>query len=392
MLKLQNRATQTRTLNRLTELRARRLDKPGRHADGGGLYLDVGGSGNKHWCFIFTRDGRRRELGLGPYPAVALSAAREKAQECRAALHGGKDPAAVREAAKEALTLADCIAKYVKLQPQWSESTHRQWRPHRVVVPALLPKSVAAISKADVVEMLKARTPVMRPRVQKQLERIFDWAIERGFRADPNPVPRKLRDYFEARPRTKNHPAMPWADLPQFLRELRACSDLPAACLELQILCCLRPRETRLARWAEVDFENALWTVPASRMKGRAQHRVPLSQPALTLLRRLWEWRASELIFPPVTGSAMCAEAVAARIPRDRFLTPTGVPGHAHGFRASFSMWCADHSIDRDVREKCLAHKEKDKTVEAYQQSDLLDLRRPVMEKWAAFLGGGDAA
>jgi integrase len=202
------------------------------------------------------------------------------------------------------------------------------------------------------------------PARQKQLERIFDWAIERGFRADPNPVPRKLRDYFEAkRPRTANHPAMPWADLPQFLQELRARSDLPAACLELQILCCTRPRETRLARWGEVDFENALWTVPASRMKSRVQHRCPLSQPALALLRRLWEWRASELIFPPVTGSAMCAEAVASRIPKDRFLTPSGKPGHAHGFRASFSMWAADHRIDRDIREKCLAHMEKDKTV-----------------------------
>jgi integrase len=381
-----------RTLNRLTELRAKRLNKPGRHADGGNLFLDIGPSGSKHWSFIFTRDGRRRELGLGPYPAVTLSAAREKAQERRAALHGGKDPAAAREAAREALTLGDCIAQYARLQTQWSESTHRQWKPHRLVTPAFLQRPVAGISKADVIEMLRARTPVMRPRVQKALERIFDWSIERGYRTDPNPVPRKLRDYFEAqRPRTVNHPAMPWADLPAFLAELRANSDFPSACLELQILCCMRPRETRLARWGEIDLDNALWTIPPSRMKARVQHRVPLSQAALVLLRRLWEWRSSELVFPPLTGSAMCSHAVAARIPKDRYLTPAGAAGHAHGFRASFSMWAAEHSIDRDVREKCLAHVERDKTVSAYQQSDLIDLRRAVLEKWAAFLGGGNA-
>jgi integrase len=229
--------------------------------------------------------------------------------------------------------------------------------------------------------------------VLKRLERVFEWAIERGFRSEPNPCSRlRLSDYFETSKRkTKHHPPMPWQVLPEFLQWLRTKEDLPAYCLELQILCCTRPSEARLARWAEVDFENAIWTIPPHRMKMGYKHRIPLSPPALALLRRLYELRTSELIFPPKSGKTMCPDAVAERIPKDRWLTPEGEPGHAHGFRASFAMWAAENDLSHEVREKCLAHGDPNPVVRAYQQSDLLDQRRDMLQKWADFLGGGAA-
>ena len=383
----------TRIANRLTELKAKRLTKPGRHADGASLYLDIGPTGNKHWCFVFTRDGKRRELGLGAYPAVTITAARGKAEECRAALREGKDPFAARKAAKAfatAPTLGDCIIQYTGLQTHWSISTKRQWRPSRLSTPALLAKSIADISKSDVVEALRIRTPTMRPRVLKRLERIFDWAIERGFRTEANPAARfRLSDYFEQTKRkTKHHPPMPWPVLPEFLRGLRTKEDLPAWCLELQILTCVRPGEARGARWEEINFESAIWTVPAHRMKMGYEHRVPLSAPALRLLRRLYETRTSPLVFPSKVGGLMSADAVANRIEKDRWLNEVNENPHVHGFRGSFTNWSADHDLSFEVTEKCLAHGDPNATVRAYRQTDLLDRRRTMLEEWGTFLDG----
>jgi integrase len=357
------------------------------------LYFESHDGRSFHWVFEPLIKGRQYYLSYGGYPETPLSEARDRATQDRLTIRQGKDPRAERKAVQalaKALTIGDCIKQYAALQTDWSVSAQRQFKPHRLLPVAMLSKPVLTITKADIVEALAIRTPNGRPRIRRNLEIIFDWAIDREFRKEANPVPRILKNYFQdTKLKTKHHPPMPVNDVPLFMRELRAReNDIPARCLELQILTGVRPGEARVARWSEVDFQNRTWNVPCERMKMRRFHRVPLSEPAMALLRLLYENRFSELVFPPEIGKFICAEAVAQRIPTDRYLTPKGEVPHCHGFRSSFKMWMRANHVDHDVSEKCLAHEEKNKVVAAYLQDDLFDLRRPVMEQWAAFLDG----
>jgi len=171
--------------HRLTELKCKRLSKPGRHADGAGLYLDVSPAGARHWVFLFARKGKRTELGLGGYPETTLAEAREKADKHRLALKAGRaERIAVQQTAARP-TMEYVVGQYIALNaPRWSLSTIRQWRPARISTPVLLKMAVEDVASADVVEVLKPRTPAMRRRIVKRLETIFDWAIAREFRTE----------------------------------------------------------------------------------------------------------------------------------------------------------------------------------------------------------------
>ena len=372
----------TRTLHRLTELRCKRLSKPGRHADGAGLYLDVSPAGARHWVFLFARKGKRTELGLGGYPETTVAEAREKADKHRLALKAGKDPRAERLAVQQAAarpTMEYVIGQYIALNaPRWSLSTIRQWRPARISTPVLLKMAVEDVTSADVVEVLKPRTPAMRRRIVKRLETIFDWAIAREFRAEPNPARFRVEHHLEQpKHRTTSHPALPWRDLPAFMKELRTKDGFDAGCLEFQILTCVRPAEARGATWDEINLDAAIWTVHSSRMKMGTEHRVPPVPPAVALLQRLAEIKSSPLVFPGRFGEHLAPATVAKHV-------PVGI--HAHGFRASFADWSAENGLNFEVTEKCLAHVVHGKTALAYRRTDLLDARREMLRRWASFL------
>jgi integrase len=362
----------TRTTNRLTYLKVRKLAKPGRHADGAGLYFDISPAGARHWVFLYTRNGRRRELGLGGYPETSLVEAREKAVEHRLALK------AVQQAAARP-TMADVIDSYIALNaPRWSLSTIRQWKPGRISSPSFLKTAVEDVTLADVVEVLAPRTPAMRRRIVKRLETIFDWSIARQFRGEPNPARFRVEHHLEQpRTKTQSHPSMPWQDLPTFVRALRAKENMAAWCLEFQILTCARPGEARGATWDEIDLDAAIWTVHSSRMKMGTEHRVPLVPKAVALLQRLAEIKSSPLVFPGRFGERLAPATVAKHV-------PVGI--HAHGFRASFANWSAENGLDFEVTEKCLAHVVHGKTTLAYRRTDLLDARREMLQRWASFL------
>ena len=284
----------------------------------------------------------------------------------------------VREAA-----IGDCIDRYCSLMAsRWSTSTQRQWRASRLSTPAFLAKPVTEVTPADIVGVLRERTHVMRPRIQKKLETIFDWLIATGLRAAPNPARLKIAHYLSApKHQTMHHAAMPWADLPAFMRTLIERESPAAACLAMQILTAVRPCEAREAAWSEIDIDAALWVIPASRMKARQEHRLPLAPQTIELLRRMADIRTSEFIFSGRAGP-LNWKTVGKVVP----------PGAtAHGFRASFSMWAADHELSFEVAERCLAHGFGDATSRSYRRTDLLEQRRALMQKWADFLDGGAA-
>jgi integrase len=295
-----------------------------------------------------------------------------------------KDPRADRKAVQQAPsvpTMESCIGQYTALMAaRWSPSTQRQWRASRLSTPAFLAKPVTEVATADIVDVLHERTPVMRARIIKQLETIFDWLIATGVRQEPNPARFKLGHYLQ-QPKllTVHHAAIPWSDLPAYMRTLRERESFAAACLALQILTAVRPGEAREAAWSEIDDEAALWTIPASRMKARQEHRVPLAPQAVELLRRMAA--SNDLGF------------YISRPGRPAELENRGKDGPArrHGARVqeSFSCWAADQALSFEVTERCLAHGFGDATSRSYRRTDLFEQRRELMQRWADFLDGG---
>jgi integrase len=374
-----------RFTERLTDLKARRLAKPGRHSDGGGLFLFVSKAGNKSFVFVFVRDGRKRELGLGAYPGTSLNEARQKAKEHREALRAGKIPQSHQKAvAAAAMTFGGCCDRYLELSaPRWRENTAKAWRysigPRRCK--ALRAMSVAAIAKADVVQAIAPYGHEAQRFLLRRLAAVFAWAEAREYRpAGTSPAEFEIKNYLVLQAHAPRHQkALPWAELPAFMRGLQANGSLAAGALMLQIMTCVRPTEARLAQWAEVDFDAAVWTIPASRMKTKEAHRVPLATQTLALLRHMESVRSADSIFPG-RNAALSHGAI------NKFCAPFG--GCAHGFRSSFSDWSAQHGYPYELTEISLAHAFGSKVSQAYRRTDLIESRRALLQDWADFVCG----
>jgi hypothetical protein len=309
-----------------------RAGKGGRWGDGRNLSLVSKTGRTFFWEFTFRRNGKSGSAGLGSLQdGIGLVQARARAVQCRITLADGKDPRADRKAVQQAPsvpTMESCIGQYTALMAaRWSPSTQRQWRASRLSTPTFLAKPVTEVATADIVDVFHERTPVVRARIIKRLETIFDWLIATGVRQEPNPARFKLGHYLQ-QPKllTVHHAAIPWSDLPAYMRTLRERESFAAACLALQILTAVRPGEAREAAWSEIDDEAALWTIPASRMKARQEHRVPLAPQAVELLRRMAASMTSDFIFPGRAGP-LNWKTVGKMV-------PPGVT--AHGFRSPF--------------------------------------------------------
>lgn len=383
----------TRRVGKLSAVAVARLTRPGLYGDGGGLWLQVK-RGSRSWLFRYTRHGKAHALGLGPVHTVTLAEARARARECRRLLLEGVDPLEARRAAKRATTetptFDECAASYIEAhRAGWRNAKHAaQWaatlRAYASPVIGALP--VAEVDTAHVVRVLapiwtsKTETAT---RLRGRIEAILDWARVQGYRAGENPARwRGHLDHLLADPgrvkRVQHFAALPWQDVGAFMADLRQQDGMAARALEFAILTACRSGEARGARWREIDFDAALWIVPAERMKAKREHRVPLSTQALALLRRLP--RVDELVFPGRGGrplSDMSLTAVLRRMGRDVTV---------HGFRSSFRDWAAEATAyPREVAEHALAHRLPDKTEAAYQRGDLIEKRRRLMQDWADF-------
>lgn len=408
--------------------------RPVRIGDAAGLYLQIAPGGSKSWLFRFTLAGKAREMGLGPVgeppDGVTLAAARLAAAEARGLLRGGLDPIEHRTTARRRAEVQrqraathtfravaeDMIAAR---EAGWRNAKHRwQWRSslasHAYPVIGDLP--VAEIGTEDVLRVLRpiwTEKPETASRLRGRIERVLAYAKAlrlrdgenpaawRGHLSEALPSPRRIEGKSPG-----HHPALPWEDMPLFMADLRAREAVAARALEFAVLTAARTGEVLGARWREMDLDGRVWTVPAERMKARREHRVPLSPPALAVLRALLPLRTGPdaLVFPgqargrPLSQMAMLmllrrmnphGEGRPARWRDGR----TGEPVAVHGFRSTFRDWAGEASAHpTDVAEAALAHAVTNKVEAAYARGDLFAKRALLMADWAAFCGGGPGA
>ena len=335
-----------RLIGGLTARQAETRKTPGLFADGGGLYLAVTGGG-KSWIFRYQVAGRRRDMGLGSADTFSLADAREKAREARRLVAEGTDPIEARRAARAAQVFAATKA----IEPIW------------------------------------AKKPETAGRVRGRIECILDYAAAREWRTGDNPA--RWRGHLEnllPKPskvrRVEHHAALPYADMAAFMAELRGQEGTAARALEFTILTAARTGEVLGARWGEINLAERLWAIPAGRMKGGREHRVPLSPAALAIVEKMAAIRSSEFLFPgglagrPLSNMAMLV--LLRRMGRDDLT--------AHGFRSSFRDWAAERTgFPAEVAEMALAHVVGDKVEAAYRRGDLFQKRRQLAESWAKF-------
>jgi integrase len=380
-------------LNKLSARAVASVAKPGRYSDGGGLYLNVSDSGAKSWLFMYKIAGRRREMGLGPLRDVPLARARERAAENRQHLLAGRDPLTVREK-PATMTFGEAAdALFESMSPSWRNAKHRsQWEMTlRVYAAPLTALAVRDVTTDDVLRVLK---PVWQAkaetasRLRGRIERVLDFAKARGMRSGENPA--RWRGHLDAiLPKRQkltrgHHKAMPFPDVPRFMHALQGMGSIGAQALEFTILTAARSGEALGARWDEINLDAALWTVPAMRMKGAREHRVPLSERAVAILKTLLAARMSEFVFPGLKPgkplSSMAMEMVLRRADADVTV---------HGFRSTFRDWAGEAtSFPREVAEAALAHLVGDAVERAYRRGDALDKRRKLMDAWASFCSG----
>lgn len=387
-------------INRLTA-RMVALAKPGLHADGGNLYLRVAASGARSWVFLYRSGGKQRELGLGSAGpvGVSLADARTKAAEARQTLQGGTDPLEGRRAAEAArkaaaTTFASVADQYVAdHRAGWSNGKHvAQWRMTLgdSYCKAIRSKPVGDIGIDEVLEVLKPvwqKRPETARRIRMRLERVLDAAKVMGLRSGENPARwRGNLDHLlpaHAKATKTHHAALPYAEVPAFMRALAERPAMAALALRFLILTASRTSEVLEAEWSEIDMDAKVWTIAADRMKARRIHRIPLSDAALEVLKAA-KGKDPLLVFPgqkpgrPLSNMAMLI--LLQRMKVDEVTT-------THGFRSSFRDWAAEcTSYPGEVAEMALAHVVENATEAAYRRGDLFEKRKALMDDWAAFV------
>jgi len=340
-------------------------------------------------------------MGLGPYPDVSLSEARNLATQGRKKILQDIDPLsdkqarkiAVRAAYNNMLTFAECAELYVDSQaPGWSNPKHtEQWRNtlKNLAGPVIGHLSVDQIDTALVMRCLEpiwTTKTETASRLRGRIEAVLDWAAVRGYRKGDNPARwRGHLDKLLPRPsqvaRVKHHPALPYTEVGAFMRELRDDAGVASRALEFTILTAARTNEVIQARWSEFDLDRRTWVVPAERMKSKSEHRVPLSDAAIAALEGV-KGRSKRYVFPGhKRGSHLSNMAMMQVLKR---LDRTGIT--VHGFRSTFRDWCAESTnYPSDVAEMALAHTLRDKTEAAYRRGDLFEKRARLMADWARY-------
>lgn len=390
-------------IERLTALKVTRVATPGRYPDGKGLYLQVTKTLAKSWLFRYERNGKERQMGLGPTHSVGLADAREAARQARACLAKGLDPLDERNAlveANKAQQLADldfdsCATEYIKSrQDEWKSEKHRkQWQstlaahasPHIGKLP---------VRKIGTPQVMKVLQPIWKSktetasRVRERIERILSWAAKQGYREGENPArweghleellpkPSKLKKVI-------HHPAMAYRDVGAFMQALRGELGFGARALEFTILTACRTGEVLGATWQEIDLRGRIWTIPAERMKNSKEHRVPLTPPAVEVLKKVRGFH-DRLAFPGGSKENLLSDMAMLKV-----LERMGRSGvTVHGFRSTFRDWASEMTqYPEAIAEMCLAHTVGSAVENAYRRTDLFNRRRGLMTDWANWCG-----
>jgi integrase len=362
--------------------------KPGRYGDGRGLYLVVSASGAKKWAFRFTRDGRVTEMGLGSAALVSLAEARERANEARKLAASGVNPIEARRRAERTKpTFGQMADAFIEAKAsEWGERHLAQWRMMLEVYAA--PLRDLPIDEVSTEAVLAALQPIWQTkhatasRLRGKIEAVLDAAKAKGLRSGPNVAQWRghLSHLLAKRGKLslKHHAALDYRDIPNFLATLRERETVRHLAIEFLALTGTRSGETLGARWSEIDLTAKIWTIPAGRMKARAEHRVPLVARTMQILDRLAVFRAVEtdFVFPgrrpgrPMSGMAL------------RRVMPDGTT--VHGLRSTFRTWAGEEtSFAREVAEQVLAHSVGNVVERSYSRGDLFERRRALMEAWA---------
>lgn len=398
---------------KLTAIQIKRLG-PGLHGDGDGLYLAVGkkggsdgkGEGSRSWVFRYRDNGRLREMGLGSARDVPLADARRKASDLRRLRADGGDPIATKRAgevqrrteAARGVTFRQIASEFIDAQKAgWRNDKHAaQWAAtlYTYAYPTIGDLPVGEVDTSHVLAILQpiwATKPETASRIRGRIESILDAATARGLRDGENPARwrGRLSAILPARRRVakvEHHAALPFAELPAFMTDLKARTGIGAAALRFAIMTAARSGEVRGLRWREIDLDGALWRVPADRMKAGREHRVHLVADALAILNSMASAEGrpdpDALVFPGAKRGArlsdMSLTAVLRRMGRGDVT--------AHGFRSTFRDWASETThFPSEVVEMALAHTIESKVEAAYRRGDLLAKRRQLMEAWAEF-------
>lgn len=375
----------------------------GKYEDGGGLRLVVSKSGAKKWVLRFTIRGSRREMGLGSFPDVGLADARERATSHRKQAKAGVDPIEARQSEPEEVpTFTNCAARYIQAHRRgWKNAKHaRQWVStlKTYARPEIGSKRVDTIATEDILKILSpiwtAKTETAK-RVQGRIENILDYAAAHKYRDPLNPARwRGHLDKLLPKPsrvkKITHHPAMPHTEVPAFMAELSSNDGVSALALPFLILTATRTNEVLRAQWSEVDLKGAVWTIPAERMKTRREHRVPLSDAAMTILGALPRLEGNPYLFPGARHGRPLSNMALLQLMRGMGFGVDGDRGDyvPHGFRSSFRDWSGEvSSFPRDVAEMALAHVIENKVEAAYRRGDLFVKRSEMMQAWADYVG-----
>jgi len=409
----------------LSAIEIKRLKHPGGSrnemvAVGGvsGLYMQLLPSGGRTWILRTRVGGKTRDMGLGGYPEVGLAAARDKARGAKDKVRQGIDPVEERKAAKASLIAArkrglsfsDAVDRYLasRLDEFRNEKHKAQWRSSldSYAQPQIGDMLVQDITVQDVLRVLQpiwASKTETASRLRGRIEAVLSWATVAGHRMGDNPARwggnlKELLPKPSKVAKSDNQPALALADAPTWFASLRAREGMGSRALEFLALTAARSGEVRGATWDEIDLDNALWVIPASRMKMDREHRVPLPPVAVALLKALPRFQDNPLVFPAARGGQLSDMTLSATMKRmheseveaDRkgWLDPrNGRPAVPHGLRSTFRDWAAETGQARDMAELALAHRVGSDVERAYRRSDMVERRRAMMAAWAQFLG-----
>jgi integrase len=394
----------------LSVKRIERIRTPGRYADGHGLYLQVTNEHNKSWLLRYQRNNVEHWLGLGPLHTFTLDEARERARKARQLLADGIDPLhakrserermRVEEAQREAeagrrKTFAECAEAFlIKHADGWKNPKHRsQWKNTlatyafpvlgKMFVADIDTPHIRAVLERDKLWTTKRETA---RRVLGRMERVLNFAKASGYRSGDNPASWKghLKDLMPANGKPVEHlAALPYTDIPAFMLALRQRDSISAKALEFTILTAARTGETIGATWDEIDLKHRIWTIPANRMKAGKEHKVPLTERVLDILKQLPRTTDNPHLFAgSKQGEGLTNMTMNKGLQRMRWGTDITV----HGFRSTFMDWAHDRStFNKVVIDMALAHAVGDKVEAAYRRGDLFNKRKQLMQAWANY-------
>lgn len=399
---------------KLTALTIKSLNKPGYYRDRGdgavtGLYIQVihtkAGNVAKSWVFRFVSPvtGKARWMGLGSANDIGLADARELASNARRLKTLGIDPIDERNKERQArkidaakqVTFKQAADRYIAAHSKtWKNAKHAAQWPATLktyVYPTFGELPVSAVDKGLVLKVLEpiwTTKPETAGRVRGRIETVLDWAKAHGYRDGENPA--RWRGHLDkALPSrrkvraVRNHPALPYAEIPAFMADLRNRDGVSPRALEFVILTAARTSEVIEAVWDEINLREKLWTLPAERMKAGKEHKVPLSDRAVALLRALPREKNNPYLFIGAKAGASLSNMAMLQLMRD--LRPGFVP---HGFRSTFRDWAGDQTgFDRQTIEFALAHGISDATEAAYRRGTAIEKRRRLMAAWADYCG-----